>query len=105
MRDVERPYTYLVKHGFSANLAHRITKNDIKTFSLEHLEKICRLMKCTPHDLLEWTPNNEKEDYEGNPLRILKKEYKYADVKNLIKDLPFNQLEELAELIAKKKKE
>ena len=58
-RGIDKPFSYLVKVGYSDNFATRIVNNRIKRLDLADLEKLCELLQCTPNDLLEWIPESK----------------------------------------------
>lgn len=43
--------------GFSANIITRLKRNGY--ISLESVESICRVLNCTPNDILEFLPDKE----------------------------------------------
>lgn len=48
----ETTYTLIYKHGINPRTIHNIKKNKgITTFTLE---KLCRILKCTPNDVIEF---------------------------------------------------
>lgn len=98
-RGIEKPYYFLKKQGFSHNLAHRISKNKIDAFSLEHLEKMCTLLSCTPNDLLEWFPKIDNETTAKHPLSVLRKTINVVNLPNLLREMPLEQLGELQTMI------
>lgn len=101
LREIENPYPHLRKQGFSHNISHRISKNKINSFSLEHLEKICKLLGCTPNDLLEWTPEKGEELLANHPLAALKQELKGVNLLGFLRTMPLHQLSELQNMINK----
>lgn len=54
LRGIERSYTYLVKQGVAAPSASKLLNGKTVHFKITHLEKICRILNCTPNDLFEW---------------------------------------------------
>ena len=81
------------------------TKNKINMFSLEHLEKICMLLGCTPNDLLDWAPQKEDEAVAKHPLSALRREIKEVDLPVLLRELPLNKLGELQTMIEQLRKD
>lgn len=103
-REIENPYRFLMKHGFSHNLAHRVSQNDINRFSLEHLERICFLLRCTPHDILEWRPKKDGEAEKGHPLNALRKDIAPVNLRDYLRSLPLDKLAEAQKLIGELKR-
>lgn len=38
-----------------------------KAIKIETLNKICQVLECQPGELLEWRPDPEEQDEEGDP--------------------------------------
>jgi len=104
MRAIDKPYSFLVKNGFSHNLAHRIGKDKLNNCSMPHLEKICKLLNCTPNDLIEWVPDNETDNQKCTALQSLKKENKFPNIEDITRSIPLDELSILKELIDARKK-
>lgn len=96
-RGIEKPFSFLVKNGFTPHTAHNILNDKIKTLRLDHVELLCELLFCEPNDLLLWTPSKNKVIHENNPLNKLRNTHKTnVDVKTVLNSLPYNQLKELS---------
>ena len=48
------------KSGFSANIITRLKRNNY--VSLDSIEKICKVLNCGVDDILEFLPDNTKEE-------------------------------------------
>jgi putative transcriptional regulator len=48
------------KAGFSANIITRLKRNEY--VSIESIERICRVMECGVDDILEFVPEESKEE-------------------------------------------
>ncbi len=66
-RGIERPYNIFGKGGFSRHTAHQLLKNNTHTFRLDHIEKLCRIFICEPHDLLYFVPAKDAPLPPGHP--------------------------------------
>ena len=105
MRDIERPYSFLKKHGFGHMSASKFANNQVIQPHLAHIEHLCRILHCTPNDLFEWIPETGSDAIDdAHPLNTLKREKKQG-LKNLIKEVPLDKLSELEEFIAGMKRE
>jgi DNA-binding Xre family transcriptional regulator len=100
-RGITNPYSVLVKNGFSPNIAHRYASGKVDQIRLSHLEKLCLILHCTPHDLLEWVPDQPEDDTENNPLRAIRRSAKTINVTNLLNKMPMEKLAKLEELLTK----
>lgn len=99
LRGIEKPYTFLVKHGFANQMATNICNNKIGYVKASQMEKLCLLLHCTPNDLFEWQPNENFTNAENHPLKALTREKPSPHISKLIKDLPVEKMSELEELI------
>ncbi|MBI4945957.1 MAG: helix-turn-helix transcriptional regulator [Bacteroidetes bacterium] len=104
-RGIEKPYAFLKKQGFSHNLAHRIAQNKIDMLSLEHLEKLCTLLSCTPNDLLDWFPKKEDETAARHPLNALRRAITTVDLPAFLRETPLHKLQELQTMLDQLRKD
>ena len=98
-RNVVKPYTWLVSQGISRGVASRMSTGKTDKISLKHLEKLCLALNCSPNDLLEWEPANEKLDNPQCALYILKPTSSTANAAEYVSALPLAQLQELAKVL------
>lgn len=103
-RNITKPYSYLVKAGFSPNVATRIANNQVDSMQFRHIELLCFILNCEPNDLFSWTPDTKISVSENHSLNKLKKASD-ADSLNLIAQLSYKQLLKLSEKIEDIKKE
>jgi hypothetical protein len=105
LRDIERPYSYLVKNGFPHTTAINFANGNVAAPKIEYIERLCRLLICTPNDLYEWTPETGKHAVaETHPLNTLSRE-KRSGLNNLIKAIPLEKLSEVEEFLERMKDE
>ncbi len=71
LRGIQKPYAWLLKAGFPPSAAFRLNGEDYSNLPLAHLEKLCLLLRCTPHDLLRWTPDADTVEADSQPLAAL----------------------------------
>lgn len=91
-RGIERPFTYLVKAGYSDNFATRVVNSNINKMNLRDVEKLCELLLCTPNDLLEWIPTAKNDKVETHPLVSLRRTGTISQLNQLLNAVPLNQL-------------
>ncbi len=101
IRGIERPFSFLVKNGFTYNAAHKITNNKIDRLPIKHIEKLCLLFNCTPNDLLEWTPDTNTNINNDHPINQLIRKNRESKYKNIYRELPIDKLDKLDELLSK----
>ena len=101
-RGIERPFTFLRKAGFSDNFATKIKKNNVKRLELKELEKLCLILKCTPNDFFEWTPDKDIQIDENHAINIIRKSDKVVDLTKTLNSVPLGKLKEIETLINEK---
>ena len=102
-RQIERPYSFLVKAGISPNSATRILNGDTKIIRLDHIEKICELLCCDPNDLFVYQPKANYPLRDNHPLLKLKpKEQELAWLEEL-KNMPLSSLKDIQTWMTKEK--
>lgn len=100
-RGIDRPYSFLRKHGFGVSAATRIANDHILGLSIGNIETLCLLLNCTPNDLLEWTPSKEWVANTSHSLNVLKRQDKWTNVTQLVNGASLEKLEKLEEIIRK----
>lgn len=98
-RGIDKPFTYLIKAGFSDNFATKIKNNRVKRIGLKELEKLCIILRCTPNDFYQWTPDANDKSYSEHPLNIIRKTDKVIDLTKTLNSIPLGELEEIEALI------
>jgi DNA-binding Xre family transcriptional regulator len=104
-RAIDRPSTFLIKAGFSAHSAHYILYSKTRSIRLDHIEKLCKLLICEPSDLFVWQPDKNENISDTHPIMKLRKRVAEESIHNLIADIPFKQIVEIAAVIKEKKEE
>jgi len=100
-RGIDKPFSYLVKHGYSDNFATRIVNNKIERLNLKDIEKLCELFQCTPNDFLEWKPESKDFDNENHPLISIKRSDKVVQLTKILNSIPLDRLGEIESMIMK----
>ena len=99
LRGIERPYSYLRKHGFVHSTAGNIINNRVLQIRVEQIEQLCLLLTCTPNDLFEWREGKGETIAENHPVQQLKREQTTQHISRLVKDLPVEKLGKLSQMI------
>ena len=96
-RGIEKPYSFLVKNGFTSHAANNLLNSKTRVFRLDHIELLCEILLCEPNDLLLWKPDSGKIIAPNNPLnKLLMDDNDKTDLKNTFFNLPYKQLKEIA---------
>lgn len=98
-RGIDRPYTFLVKAGFSPHSANVILNSKTRIFRLDHIELLCRTLVCEPNDLLIFTADSNQPLPPDHPLNNLKQADTVEDIKETLTTVPFKQLKEITKKI------
>ncbi|MFZ1518973.1 MAG: helix-turn-helix transcriptional regulator [Ignavibacteriaceae bacterium] len=104
-KSIVKPNWFLRKHGFTAVTASRIVTGGVKELHLDRLEKLCLLLNCTPHDLLEWTPDENLSEPKRFELSKLIKEKKIVVLSEELRGLNLAEVEEVYRFVENKKRE
>lgn len=59
-RGITTAYQLQKATGAQPNLAAKWYRNDLKSIVIETLNTLCRVLECTPSDLLYYEPEQEK---------------------------------------------
>jgi DNA-binding Xre family transcriptional regulator len=100
-RGIDKPFSYLVKHGYSDNIATRIVNNRMERLNLKEVEKLCELFQCTPNDFLEWIPGEKDINNEKHPLISIKQNDKVFQLTKILNSVPLDRLGDIENMIKK----
>jgi DNA-binding Xre family transcriptional regulator len=99
LRGVERPYSFLKKHGFAHMSASNFANGNVVQPHIAQIEALCRILNCTPNDFFEWTDETGSRAIEdAHPLNTLRREKK-KELNDLIKEVPLDKLPEVEEFL------
>ena len=104
-RGIDKPYTYLVKAGLAPNSVQTILNSQTRSFRLDHVELLCRILVCEPNDILLYRENTEHKIPEDHPLNNLKHVESNKSLKETMTTIPYKQLKELTKQINQKETE
>lgn len=99
LRGHSKPVAFLQRNGFPYYKCHRML-SDPKVVSFKELEVLCRLLRCSPNDLMEWIPDKKHPLEDNHPLGKLR-HYQSSDatLKALLKSVPPDKVEQAVELL------
>jgi DNA-binding Xre family transcriptional regulator len=98
-RGIDKPFSYLVKAGYSDNFATRVVNNRLQRLNLTDVEKLCELLQCTPNDLLEWIPDSKDKTNDTHPLVSIKRSDKMVHLTQVLNAIPLDKISEIESLI------
>ena len=103
-RGIAQPFKLLVKSGINPHTAHRLLNQKTASLKLTHLEQVCVMLNCNPHDILEWIPTDLLEDRPDHPLQIIRRKEKTIEIAKALADIPLEQMGEVAAFLDNLKK-
>lgn len=95
-RQIEKPYTFLVKAGISHHTASDMVNGYSRGIRFDHIEKLCEILHCEPNHLFVYKPNDSHTLEENHPLNKLKPANTDFDWQHTIKTLPLDKLKDIA---------
>jgi DNA-binding Xre family transcriptional regulator len=98
-RQIERPYSFLVKIGIAPHTATKIINNQMHVMRLNHVELICKALYCEPNDLLSYKQDPKNPLPETHPLLKLKPNYDVSNWQEELKTMPLAKLKEISKLL------
>ena len=103
LKAIARPYSFLTANGFTHHTAYRLANGKCRSISLRHLETLCRILHCEPHDLLAYVPETNVVPSAKDPLAILQRDpAEVVDLHTLVSGLSPKQMEELSAELARR---
>lgn len=101
-RGIDKPFSFLVKNGFTNFTATNILNNNTRSFRLDHIEMLCNILVCEPNDLLLFTPDKNKQYAPNNPLLKLTGDDSNSNWPATLATMPFKELKEVTKNIIQK---
>ena len=98
-RHIERPYTFLVKAGFTSITAHNLLNNKSSSIRFDHIERLCRILICEPSDLFVYYPSKNEHLPTDHPLTTLRQLESDITIHETLSHLPYRKLKEMTKNI------
>jgi DNA-binding Xre family transcriptional regulator len=95
LRGIEKHYKYLLGLGFVPATANILLSSTAQRVTLEHLERLCLALNCTPNDLIEWQPNNTQAVAATHSINGLKK----RNLNAMLSEVPVDKFEQIADIL------
>ena len=99
-RHINQPFTYLRSLGFTNSTAHQLLNQKNSGIKLQHLELLCSALRCTPNDLIIYSPDKGKKLPDNHPLLELQARVTPDNLTNAIQNLSLEKLKELNQFVA-----
>ena len=94
LRGITKPFTTLRKAGISQQQAHRYLSGKKERIVLQHIEVLCKLLRCTPNDIFKWEPDKPEDDFPENPMQGIRKK-QLPVLNDRLKNLSVSEIEKL----------
>lgn len=99
LRGIDNPVSFMMKNGINRSTASNLYRGQVEFVRLGHLEKLCSLLRCTPNDLLAWTPDAKAPLDEEHPLNALKRDRSAKNIAEMASKLPLEKLNRLESML------
>lgn len=103
IKGIDKPYSYLRKQGYGSKKSNWLVFGKKSVINLDEVEKFCLEYKCTPNDLLSWSPSKMEDDYPENPLQLIRRDDDIQPVLSLMDNMSNQGIAELEKYIQKRK--
>lgn len=101
-RHIKQPYPYLIKNSFKPHTVNKLLRPKIDRIQFDELLLLCRILHCTPNDLLVIEEKDKKLLVENHPLLKLKARQGKVNLIDKLRKMLLEEQDEITELIEKK---
>ncbi len=103
IKGVQRPYTFLVSHGFTPQTAKDLVAGRTKRLDFRHLERLCRIFQCEPNDLYDYSPGPNMPYGAKDHLAFLTKPKVDASIHSVLSQYSLKEMEQLLQELAQRR--
>ena len=93
-RNIDKPYAFLKKNGFSHQSAVNATNGRISALSFKQIEALCIVLLCEPNDLFRWQPDKDKHYPENMPLHKFKNDGDKINLQATLATMSYQEIKE-----------
>lgn len=104
LKGIDDVTSYLKKLGYQRTKAYNISNGRHRMVELADLEHLCLHLRCTPNDLLEWTPTKPTDDMAEHPLQAIRRKDSAVALVELVQSLPVEDMAEVERFILERHK-
>jgi hypothetical protein len=92
----------MIRNGFNRSTAGRLLHMQTEHVKIEHVQKLCLMINCTPNDLYEWrpAPGSSAADH---PLETIKHGSAGATIDDFVREMPLEKLRDLESMLGQLK--
>lgn len=100
LRNITKPHRFLMNAGISRMVAYKFLYNDVYVLKLDHIEKLCISLRCTPNDILQYIPNKPLNPESPQPIeKLIKKSEEFENIPNMLNSFNLEQIREVNTII------
>ena len=99
LRQIEKPYSFLVKIGIAPQTAHKILNDTSHVMRLDNLNLICKALYCQPNDVLSFYQDKNSPIDKNHPLTELIPSKEENDWQQQLKTLPLDKLKQISKML------
>lgn len=100
LKGIARPLRFLTANGFTYHTARILLSGKALRVDLRDIERLCRIMKCEPYDLMDYSPPNDFPKSFEDHLAFLSKQTIDADIHHMISKLSLKEMSDLTAEVA-----
>lgn len=98
-KGIANPYNFLIKSGFTPNVATRTLNGNAEQVKLRYINRLCKVLQCTPDDLFEWYAGKDETLPDNHPLLKLVRNDKPFGIIRHINQLSLDQIKQVEQFI------
>lgn len=99
LRGHSKPAAFLQQNGYGYHKSHRMLDGQTQ-ITFQELFDLCKLLRCTPNDLMEWVPDPKHPLEADHPLQALQRSMiQEESLQALLKTIPADKLGQALELL------
>ena len=98
-RQIDKPYSFLVKIGIAPHTATRLLNNEVRVMRIDHVELLCKNLYCEPNDLFVYRNTKNSVLPQNHPLNNLLQKPEDNQWQETLRTIPLKQLKEIAAII------
>lgn len=101
LRNIDKPFAFLRKNGFSNAMATRILRGTVDSIKIDQVERLCRVLRCELPDLFSYVPDKASPAPGLDTLTpLIRPAEPPANLTAILRDLPIHRLEALTRELA-----
>ncbi|MBL7765030.1 MAG: helix-turn-helix transcriptional regulator [Chitinophagaceae bacterium] len=98
-RGIDRPTAFLHNAGLAYPAIKVLLYSENRSIRLDHIEKLCTALQCTPNDIFTWVAESHHQDVDNHPLAPIKRKDENISLQEALRKIPISQLKEAVTLI------